>query len=69
MISKKGKRKLVYKDAVYYWFVRVNVKGRRLYIMSEDKKIRLDYPFFDTEVPVTPGVVARHLEEYFLEKN
>ena len=69
MISKKGKRKLVYNDSVYYWFVRVNEKGYRLYIMSEDKKVRLDFPFFDTEVSITPGVVAKCLEEHYKEEN
>lgn len=69
MISKKGKRKLVYNDSVYYWFVRVNEKGHRLYIMSEDKKVRLDFSFWDTEVPITPGVVAQYLEEYYKKED
>lgn len=39
MISKKGKRKFVYKDKVFYWFVRANSEGiQRIHILSEDKK-------------------------------
>ena len=43
MISKKGKRRMEYNGAVYYWFVRKNREGvPRIHILSEDKKVNLD---------------------------
>ena len=34
--------------------------------MSEDKKINLEYPPFDSEVPVTPSYIRRLLDNYFM---
>lgn len=65
MISPKGKRKLTYEGENFCWFVRVNSTGsHRIHIMSEDKKVHLEHPFLDTEVPVTPAYVRKLLEEY-----
>ncbi len=68
MVSKKGKRKIVYEEKIFYWFVRTNEEGKiKIHILSEDKKINLERPPFDSEVPVTPSYIRRLLDEYFSE--
>ena len=68
MVSKKGKRKIVYDDRVYYWYVRVTEGSHRIHIISEDKKIRICAPFCDTEESVTPATVRELLEKHFADK-
>ena len=63
MVSKKKKRKIEYEGTCYYWYVRVNDHGHRVYIVSEDKKVHLAYPFLDTEIPVTTQDIRKHLKE------
>lgn len=66
MVSKKGKRKIEYEGKSFYWFVRANPTGiPRIHILSEDKRINLEYPLFDREIPCTPAYVKRLLKEYF----
>ena len=65
MVSKKDKRKIEYEGASYYWYVRVNGHGHRVHIISDDKKVHLEYPFLDTELPVTPQDIRNHLKEYY----
>lgn len=66
MVSKKRKRKIVYNDKIFYWFVRVNDNGNmRIHILSEDKKINLEYPSFDSELPVTPSYIRQLLNKFF----
>ncbi|MBQ8824502.1 MAG: hypothetical protein IJZ64_04645 [Ruminococcus sp.] len=66
MVSKKGKRKIEYNGSTFYWFVRKNNSGiPRIHILSEDKKINLEYPLFDTEIPVTKRYIERLLDVYF----
>lgn len=66
MVSKKGKRKIEYDGKLLYWFVRANDSGNlRIHILSEDKKINLEYPFFDSEIPVTPSYIRHLLDGYF----
>lgn len=65
MVSGKNKRKIEYEGTNYYWYVRVNDHGHRVHIISEDKKIHLEYPFIDTEVSVTPQDIRKHLKEHF----
>ena len=67
MVLKKNKRKIEYEGICYYWYVRVNDNGHRVYIVSEDKKVHLEYPFLDTEIPVTPQDIRKHLNEYYNE--
>lgn len=64
MVSKKNKHKIEYEETTYYWYVRVNDNGHRVHIISDDKKIHLEYPFLDSEIPVTPSEVRNHLREY-----
>lgn len=65
MVLKKGKRKIQYDGQVFFWFVRAdNTNTRRIHILSEDKKINLEYPLFDSEVPVTPSYIRHLLEHY-----
>ena len=52
MVAKKGKRKIEYEGN---------------HILSEDKKINLEYPPFDSEVPVTPSYIRRLLDNYFMK--
>lgn len=69
MVSPKGKRRLVYKGGNYLWFVCTDEIGSmRINILSEDKTIRLNCPFFDTEVPVTPAYIVQLLDKYFAER-
>lgn len=65
MVSKKGKRRFIYNDSVYYWYIKITNNEHKVHIISDDKKLHLEYPFLDTEVSVTPQVVKNHLEEYF----
>lgn len=51
MVFKTNKRKIVYEGTNYYWYVRVNERGHRVHIISDDKKVHLEYPFLDTEIP------------------
>ncbi len=64
MVSGKNKRKIVYEGTSYYWYVRVDEHGHRVHIISDDKKVHLEYRFSDTEVPVTPQNIRNHLKEY-----
>lgn len=67
MVAKKGKRKIEYEGNIFYWFVRADDNERlRIHILSEDKKINLEYPPFDSEVPVTPSYIRRLLDNYFM---
>lgn len=69
MISTKGKRKIEYEGSIFYWFVRMNKEGvLRIHILTEDKKINLDYPLFDSEVAVTPAYIRHLLDGYFGKK-
>ena len=63
-VSKKNKRKIEYEGTVYYWYVRIGDRGHRVNIISGDKKVHLEYPFPDTEVPVTPQEIREHLKKY-----
>ena len=60
MVSRKNKRKIVYEGTNYYWYVRVDALGHRVHILSEDKKVHLECPFLDTEIPVTPQNIRNH---------
>ena len=65
-VSTKGKRKHIYNNETYYWFVRKNSEGiPHIHIISDDKKINLERAVFDTEVPVTGAYINKLLEEYF----
>lgn len=66
MVSKKGKRKIEYDGKMFYWYVRMNDKGKvRIHILSEDKKLNLEYAPFDAEIPVTPLYIKHLLNNYF----
>lgn len=65
MVSKKDKREIVYEGTPYYWYVRVNEHSHRVHIISADKKVHLEYPFLDTEIPVTQKEIRNHLKKYF----
>ena len=66
MISSRGKRKIIYNGNVFFWFVRKNAEGMiRIHILSEDKKINIESPPFDTEIPVTPKEIKHILANYF----
>ena len=65
-VSPKGKRKHIYNNETYYWFVRKNSEGiPRIHIISDDKKIKLERAMYDTEVPVTGAYISELLDEYF----
>ena len=62
MVSKRNKRKIVYEGTEYYWYVKINEHGHRVHIISDDKKVHLEYPFLDTEIPVTPQDIKNYLK-------
>ncbi len=65
-VNARYKRKLIYKEQLFYWYVRKNNAGiPRLHIISDDKKVNLDLPLFDTEVSVAGEYVVRKLNEYY----
>ena len=37
MISEKNKRKIIYNDTVFYWYIKIDDKGHRIHMLSEDK--------------------------------
>lgn len=60
MVSKKGTRKLTYEGKDFFWFVRRNQLGYiKIHILSDDKKIRLEYDPIDSEVIIEPSVADR----------
>lgn len=66
VVLKKGKRKLIYNETFFYWYVRKNLKGiSRVHVLSEDKRIKLEFPPFDRELPVTPKEIKVNLKRYF----
>lgn len=66
MVSKRGKREIEYIGKIFYWYVKVNEKSNlRIHIISEDKQINLEYPPFDSELPVTPSYIKEILDNYF----
>lgn len=66
MVLKRGKRKLIYNETVFYWYVRKNLEGiPRVHILSEDKQINLELAPFDKELPVTPKEIKESLKRYF----
>lgn len=68
MVFKKGKRKIEYRGTVFYWFVRTDNEGiLKIHILSEDKKVNLVCPLFDSEIPVTPAYIKYLLERHFGE--
>lgn len=42
MISRKNKRKIIYGNFIYYWYIRIKTNIRKLYIISGDKKLHLE---------------------------
>lgn len=64
MVHSKNKRKFEYDGNTYYWYVRLTNRGHRVHILSTDKKVHLEYPFLDTDVPVTPQDIRNHLRDY-----
>lgn len=62
-INTKGKRKIIFNNEVYYWFVKIEKDGsHRIHILTEDKKINRVYLMVDTEVSVTPSYICKLLD-------
>lgn len=62
-INTKGKRKIIFNNEVFYWFVKLEKDGsHRIHILTEDKKINRVYPMVDTEVSVTPSYICKLLD-------
>lgn len=52
MISRKGKRKLIYQGDTYYWYIaKSDGEHPVIHIASEDKKVHLTVPF-DRELSI-----------------
>jgi len=66
MVSKKGKRKFEYNGKTFYRFVRADADGiPRLHILSDDRKINLEYPLSDREISNVSSYVKELLTDYF----
>ena len=64
MTAKNGRRRFVYNGEVYYWYARVE-DCHRVVIYSADRKLRIEEPFVDTEVSITPQTVRAILDKHF----
>lgn len=68
MISTKRKRKLEYKGIHYYWYIKKDSDHiPRIYVVSEDKTLRLTFSF-DSEIGIGTQYVKKLLEKYWEEK-
>lgn len=66
MVAQKSKRKIEYNGNLYYWFIQSDEANiLKIHVLSSDKKMNLEYPLFDREVPVTPAYVKHLLDDYF----
>lgn len=66
MVSKKGTRKLEFEGNIFYWFVRRNAEGyKRIHILSEDKKVHLEFPPIDSGAIIEPAFIRERLKKYF----
>ena len=66
MVSKKGTRKLEFEGNIFYWFVRRNAEGyKRIHILSEDKKVHLEFTPIDSEAIIEPAFIRERLKNYF----
>lgn len=64
MISRKGKRKLIYQGVTYYWYIAKDDEEHPIiHISSEDKKMHLTVPF-DKELSI-----GTHYIEDILSRN
>lgn len=51
---------------LYYWFIQSDEANiLKIHVLSSDKKMNLECPLFDREVPVTPAYVKHLLDDYF----
>jgi hypothetical protein len=70
MVSKKGTRKFVYNGKVFYWFVKRNqLDYIKIYILSDDKKIRLECDPIDSEAIIEPNDIRILLDNFFTLRN
>ena len=60
MISSKGKRKVMYNGIQYYWYIKYPL----IYIISEDKKLHLQYGF-DKDIPIDTQYIKNLLLHYY----
>lgn len=66
MVSKKRTQQFVYNGNTFYWFVRRNQLGFiKIHILSEDKKIHLEYDPIDSEEIIEPHDIRIFLDDYF----
>ncbi len=60
MISRKGKRKVIFNGIKYYWYIKYPL----IYIISEDKKLHLQYGF-DKDIPIDTQYIKSLLLRYY----
>lgn len=65
MISSKRKRKLIFQEENYYWYIRKNEEDVPvIHIVSEDKTLHLEYGF-DRERGIGGHYIEELLSNYF----
>lgn len=64
MTAKKGRRRFVYNGEVCCRYARFG-GCHRVVIYSADKKLRIEEPFVDTEVSITPQTVREIPDKHF----
>lgn len=66
MLSKKGKRKLVFKGNAYYWYIKYQEGSPKIHIMSEDKKIQFS-TWFDKEMILGSWDIVNIMERHLIK--
>ena len=64
MTAKKGRRRFVYNGEVCCRYARVG-DCHSVVIYSADRKLRIEEPFVDTEVSITPQTVREIPDKHF----
>ncbi len=66
MISKKGKRKIIFRGQTFYWYIKKDEVGYPcVFVFSEDKRLRLKAPLIDSEAIGGPVDAADLLKVHF----
>lgn len=66
MIDARGKRKLVFRGRVFYWYIKKDETGYPyIFVFSEDKRLRITEPLIDSEDICGPRAAIVLLQAHF----